>query len=243
MTTLIRLELLRVLRNRRYVFFSLLYPAVLYLLMAGSAGGKDLAPGMPAATYFMVSMATFGSVGAALNGAMRIALERKEGWVRQLRLTALPGHGYVLAKLAAATSLSLPSILLVMLLGGLGEHVRMDAWQWPALVAALWIGSFVFAALGIALGYAAGPDVVQPVVMITYIGLSLLGGTWFSLDHSPTWIRDLGEVTPTGLYNQLGRIGQTGTAPGTGTLLGLAVYFLLFAGLAAWLYQRDTKQA
>jgi ABC-2 type transport system permease protein len=243
MTTLIRLEIVRVLRNRRYVFFSLLYPTVLYLLMAGSYGGRDLYPGMPAAKYFMVSMATFGAVGAVLNGAMRIATERKEGWVRQLRLTALPGHGYVLAKVAAATTVSLPSILLVMVIGGLGEGVRMAAWQWPALLAALWVGSFVFAALGVALGYAAGPDVVQPVVMISYIGLSFLGGTWFSLDSSPSWLRELGHATPTGLYNQLGRIGQTGTAPGTATVAGLAAYFLVFAALAAWLYRRDTKQA
>ena len=37
--------------------------------------------------------------------------------MRQLRLTALPGRGYVAAKIASAATVSLPSILIVLLLG------------------------------------------------------------------------------------------------------------------------------
>ncbi|MGA5700836.1 ABC transporter permease [Peterkaempfera bronchialis] len=243
MTTLIRLEITRVLRNRKFLFFSLLYPSVIYLLISSSYGGKEITPGMPAAKYFMISMATFGAVGAVLSGAQRIATERKNGWVRQLRLSALPGHGYVIAKVASAATVSLPAILLVLLIGGLGKGVRLAAWQWPALLLVLWVGSFVFAALGVALGYAAGPEVVQPVVMITYMGLSFLGGSWFSLADAPVWLQDISKASPTWLYNQLGRIAQTGDLPGAGALTGLAAYFVVFAALAGWLYQRDTRQA
>ena len=57
----------------------------------------------------MVAMASFGALTAVLMGnSERIAKERERGWVRQLRLTALPGRGYVIAKIAAAATVSLP---------------------------------------------------------------------------------------------------------------------------------------
>ena len=96
MSGLIRLEVLRVLRNRKSVFFSVIYPGVLFLLIAGSAdSGTTLGDtGLTLPAYMMVSMASFGALTAVLMGnSERIAKERENGWVRQLRLTPLPGRG------------------------------------------------------------------------------------------------------------------------------------------------------
>ncbi|MFD0529772.1 hypothetical protein ACFQ1I_27855 [Kitasatospora arboriphila] len=109
MTTLIRLEILRTLRNKRYLMFTVLYPALLYVFFISAYSGGDVAGGVPAKSYFMVSMATFGAVGAVLTGsAQRISLERRSGWVRQLRLTALPGRAYTVGKIAACAVTTLP---------------------------------------------------------------------------------------------------------------------------------------
>ena len=57
--------------------------------------------------YYLVAMASFGALTAVLMGnSERIAKEREKGWVRQLRLTALPGHGYVIAKIASAATVT-----------------------------------------------------------------------------------------------------------------------------------------
>ena len=137
MRTLARLEILRVLRNRRFMFFSVLYPVLLFMIL--TAGQK--AAMVP---YYMVAMCAFGAMTAVLMGnSERIARERDKGWVRQLRLTALPGRGYVLAKIAAAATVSLPSIVLVLLAGGAVKGVRMAAWQWAGVLLTSWAGSFV----------------------------------------------------------------------------------------------------
>ncbi|MFZ3568366.1 ABC transporter permease [Streptomyces sp. BH097] len=246
MNSLIKLELTRALRNRKFLFFSVIYPSVLFLLIAGKADTSTVVDGtglnLPA--YLMVSMASFGALTAVLMGnSERIAKERENGWVRQLRLTTLPGRGYVLAKTASAAVVSLPSIVIVFVVAAAFKDVRFDAWQWLALTGSIWAGSLVFAALGVAIGYLASGDAVRPITMITYFGLSILGGLWMPTTSFPQWLRDIAEWLPTHAYAALGQAIELGGAPEAKDVALLVAYFLLFAGGAAWLYRKDTLKA
>jgi ABC-2 type transport system permease protein len=178
-----------------------------------------------------------------MGNSERIAKEREGGWVRQLRLTTLPGRGYVLAKTASAAVVSLPSIVIVFVVAAAVKDVRLDAWQWLALTGAIWAGSLVFAALGVALGYLAGGDAVRPITMITYFGLSMLGGLWMPTTTFPDWLQDIAEWLPTHAYAALGRAIEQSRAPHVQDLVVLVVSFALFAGGAAWLYRKDTLKA
>ncbi|CAM5589426.1 ABC transporter permease [Streptomyces coeruleorubidus] len=246
MNSLIRLELTRALRNRKFLFFSVIYPSVLFLIIAGNADSTTKVPGtgLTLPTYMMVSMASFGALTAALMGnSERIAKEREGGWVRQLRLTTLPGRGYVLAKTASAAVVSLPSIVIVFVVAAAVKDVRLDAWQWLALTGAIWAGSLVFAALGVALGYLASGDAVRPITMITYFGLSMLGGLWMPTTTFPDWLQDIAKWLPTHAYAALGQAIEQSRAPHVQDLVVLVVSFALFAGGAAWLYRKDTLKA
>lgn len=244
MRTLVKLEILRSVRNRKFMFFSMIYPSVLYLLIAGGSGNARL-PGMriDPALYYMVTMAAFGAMTAVLLGnSERIAKEREQGWVRQLRLTPLPGRGYVIAKIAAAATVSLPSILLVLVVGALGKHVRLDAWQWGAIAACTWAGSFVFAALGVMIGYLVSGDSVRPVTMIIYFALALLGGLWMPMTFLPDWASDAARWLPTHAYAALGQAVEVGDAPPLQDAGILAAYLVLFVAAAAWLYRKDARR-
>jgi ABC-2 type transport system permease protein len=244
--SLIRLELTRALRNRKFLFFSVIYPSVLFLLIAGSADAttKVDGTGLTLPTYMMVSMASFGALTAVLMGnSERIAKERESGWVRQLRLTTLPGRGYVLAKTASAAVVSLPSIVVVFAVAAAVKGVRLDAWQWLALTGSIWAGSLVFAALGVAIGYLASGDAVRPITMITYFGLSILGGLWMPTTTFPAWLQDIAKWVPTHAYAALGQAIEQSQAPHAKDIAILAVFFALFTGGAAWLYRKDTLKA
>ncbi|MEU9051144.1 ABC transporter permease [Streptomyces sp. NPDC048384] len=246
MKALIRLELTRALRNRKFLFFSVLYPSMLFLLIAGSADSttKVDGTGLTLPTYMMVSMASFGALTAVLMGnSERIAKERESGWVRQLRLTTLPGRGYVLAKTASAAVVSLPSIVVIFAVAAVVKDVRLDAWQWLALTGAIWAGSLVFAALGVAIGYSATGDAVRPITMIIYFGLSLLGGLWMPTTTFPQWLQDIAAWVPTHAYAALGQAIEQSQAPHAKDLVVLVVSFALFTGGAAWLYRKDTLKA
>ena len=246
MNSLIKLELTRALRNRKFLFFSVMYPSLLFLIIAGNADStsKVDGTGLTLPTYMMVSMASFGALTAVLMGnSERIAKEREGGWVRQLRLTTLPGRGYVLAKTASAAVVSLPSIVVVFVVAAVVKDVRLDAWQWLALPGAIWAGSLVFAALGVAIGYLATGDAVRPITMIIYFGRSMLGGLWMPTTTFPQWLQDIAKWLPTHAYAALGQAIEQSRAPHAQDIAILVVSFALFAGGAAWLYRKDTLKA
>ncbi|MFI1969207.1 ABC transporter [Streptomyces cinnamoneus] len=247
MNTLIKLEITRTLRNKKFMFFSVIYPAALYLMIAGGASTSEVVEGtgLTLPLLMMVSMASFGAITAVLVGnSERIAKEREKGWVRQLRLTSLPGRGYVTAKVASAAVVSLPSILVVFVVAATVKDVRFDGvWQWFALTGVIWAGSIVFAALGVAVGYLATGDAVRPITFIIYFGLSMLGGLWMPTAVFPKWLQNIAEWVPTHAYAALGQAIEVGDAPHLKDVAILFVYLLLFSGAAAWLYRKDTHKA
>jgi ABC-2 type transport system permease protein len=243
--TLIRLEIARTLRNKRYMFFSVIYPPLLFLLLTSSAKKTSKFDGtsINVNMYYMVAMCALGAMTAVLMGnAERIAREREKGWVRQLRLTALPGRGYVTAKIASAATISLPAIVLVLLVGGVVKGVRMDAWQWLGVLGCAWAGSLVFAALGVAIGYLATADVARPVSMMAYFLLAALGGLWVPITSFPKWLQHAATWLPARPYASIGQSVEFGDAPHLKDVAVLAVYLVVFAGCAAWMYRKDTAK-
>jgi ABC-2 type transport system permease protein len=198
---LARAEVMRLRRNKRYTIFTIILPVALYLAIGGSVKGAH-AYGIDYAAYYMIAMASIGAFSGALTGnAQRIAQERKDGWVRQLRLTPLPANAYVVGKIVAAMAITVPSVVIVLLLGRFYGGVHLETWKWFAIFGAIWIGSLTFTALAVAIGYRFLPDTVQPIAMVIYLIMSVLGGLWFALNGV---MKDVGQYLPT---YQITRIG------------------------------------
>src|SRR5215469_2197550 len=220
-------EIKRLRRNRRYIIFTVGLPVMLYLIL-----GKTTATeyGVSFKAFYMVAMATFGALsGAFNNNTIRISQERKDGWIRQLRLTPLPANGYVVAKLIASMVTSVPAIALVFILGNAYGGVDMPIWKWIVLAIAIWFGTFIFAALAVAIGYRADPDSVQPIALVVFFFFSIFGGLWFPLSGG---LEDFAKFTPT---FQVLRITTDVLSEGSvaiGYVIGVVVWFLVFLGLA-----------
>ena len=175
---LTRAEIHRLRRNRRYLIFTVGLPVVLYLIFAKAA--NTTVYGVNFSAYYMVAMATFGAFAGTLNGnSIRISEERKVGWIRQLRLTPLPASAYVIAKILTSMVTTVPSIIIVMLLGRFEGGVHLPLWQWFVIAVVIWLGSTIFAALAVAVGYRYPPDQAQPITLSLYLVFSILGGIWF----------------------------------------------------------------
>ncbi len=134
----LRLEVRRTLRNRRYLVFTIVFPVLLYVLYTAvlpQAGGSGSVDGLTWPVYFLVSMAAYGAIGAAMSQAAPIAMERRQGWARQLRVTPLPGPAYVAAKVVSALALTVPALILVSAAGRFVNHVDLPLATWAILVA------------------------------------------------------------------------------------------------------------
>jgi ABC-2 type transport system permease protein len=221
-------EFRRLMRNRRYLIFTVAFPVVLYLLIGRSvkATAYDVAFG----AYYMISMATFGAFSGALNGnAQRISQEKKEGWIRQLRLTPLPANAYVVSKVLVACATTLPAIVIVLLLGRFYGNVHLPGWEWPVIAITVWFGSTIFAALAVAVGYRFPPDQVQPVTLIVYFFFAILGGLWFPLSG---FLGKVGQLTPTYEAVKIGTDVISGGSAPVGLAIGLVVWLGIFVALA-----------
>jgi len=223
-------ELRRLVRNKRYFIFTVGFPVVLYLLLGKSITG--MAYGISFAAYYMVTMATFGAFSSALTGnAQRISQEKKDGWIRQLRLTPLPANAYVISKVLVSMATTVPSIVIVLLLGHFYGHVHLPLWQWFAIAVTVWFGATIFAALAVAIGYRYAPDQVQPIGILLYFVFAILGGLWFPLTG---FLGDIGKLTPTYDAVKIGSDVISDANVPFGLAIGMLVWLGIFTGLATW---------
>jgi ABC-2 type transport system permease protein len=93
----LRYEVLRNFRNWRFLFLTLAFPLVLYVLI-GSVNRHATFEHVAFPVYFMTAMATMGTMAAVISGCAVIAAERATGWTRQMRITPLPARTYFRAK-------------------------------------------------------------------------------------------------------------------------------------------------
>jgi len=235
---LTRLEILRAVRNRRVMFFTILYPTAIFLATSsGSGAATSFVPGTHVTyrTYFLIAFASFGALGAALTtNSQKIATERKEGWIRQLRLTALPSNGYVLSKITSAMLMVIPAVVVVFAVGG-SMGVHMTAAKWLTAFLVLWIGALAFTALGIAIGYGVPQDSVQIVNVLVYVGGSFLGGQFFPTSGV---LGDIGKALPTYWVRQLATDVATGTHLPLNGIVILLAWAVGAGALAVAMYRR-----
>jgi ABC-2 type transport system permease protein len=242
MRTYFLTELRRIVRSRKVLALTAAYPAVLYLVIGPTFDDGSSQGGISVRSYVMVSMALFGATGSALAVSGVISAEREGGWTRQLRLTPLPGWAYVTGKIATALVSAAVSIALVFAVaaltggGGTVSHTLLAA-------VVLLIGMAPFAALGVFFGYLAVGQANRPLVMFSWMGLSILGGLWFPLDNMPQVVRSISEVTPTYQLADLSRRALAGDVPTMNGLAVLAAWTVLASALAAWRYRADTVSA
>jgi ABC-2 type transport system permease protein len=221
-------EINRLRRNRRYLIFTVGLPVILYLIIGKQVPEK--AYGVAFAAYYMVAMATFGAFAGALNGnSIRISEERKVGWIRQLRLTPLPANAYVLAKILTSMATTIPSIVIVLLLGRFYGDVHLPIGSWIVIAVIIWLGSTIFAALAVAIGYRFPPDQVQPITFVVYFTFTILGGVWFTLSGT---LQDIGRFTPTYQAVKISTDVVGSQSVPAYLYIGLMVWLAIFAVLA-----------
>jgi ABC-2 type transport system permease protein len=236
----VRYELLRTLRNRRFFFLSLVFPLVLYYLIAGSTHNvHDLdKSGLSAPLYFMVGLAAFGTMSAMLSSGARIAGERAVGWNRQLRISPLSPRVYFRTKVLTAYMMALIS-LLALYAAGATLGVSLSAGDWLKMTGLILIGLIPFAALGIAIGHVLTPDSIGPAMGGGISILAFLGGVWFPLGNSG-FLHDIAQYLPSYWLVQASHVGIGGSSWSAMGWIVMAVWTIVLARVAAYAYRRDT---
>jgi ABC-2 type transport system permease protein len=238
------LEMVRQLRNARSLVFTFAVPVAMLLIFGGTYGSQyDTTAHLQWIIVTTVQMGGYGAMMAALAQAFTIVNERSVGWNRQLRITPLSGTGYMITKVSSALAVGLLSIIVVFVISITVLHAHLSVQGWLMAGLGLWIGIIPFALIAILIGQFAKPSFAQPLFMVTFLGLAILGGLWVPLDILPHWVSNVAQVAPSFWLNKLGQMGA-GLTGNIGTpAIVLGAWTLVLAALITWRYRRDSARA
>lgn len=232
-TTMLRLEVLRIVRDPVTLFFTVGLPVFFYLIFGASQsyGSQSVGNGN-VAMAIMVAMAAYGAVSATVSIGGRSALERSQGWGRQLGLTPLRDGSYVAVKTGLALVFAAVPVAMVFLAGALtGAEGTARAWVLSGL--ALLVGATVFSLWGLSFGLAVPSEAALSAAGGSVVILGFLGNIFFPLSGT---LLEIAKWTPLYGYASLARYPITDgmVLSGSGALVSEPLWQPL-ANVAAWL--------
>ena len=242
--TFLKLEIRRLLRNRRTLVFTLIMPPLFFLLFGGlsDAYRHDTVGRGNVSAYLMISFAVYGSMLANTAAGASVAVERAQGWSRQLRLTPLNPLAYMITKVATAMVLGAISVAIVYAVGAVSGAIVLPVWAWVVSGLVAWLCAIVFAAFGLFIGYLVPSENVMQLLGPALALLALMGGIFVPLDQLSNTLQDLAKFTPAYGVGALARAALTEDGANVGAVVNVVVWTALFAAGAIWRFRRDTAR-
>lgn len=246
--TYLGIELRRKLRNRRTLIFTLIFPVMMFLIVGyplreTPLTATPLADGGPSVgAYIMVSMAMYGAMMSATQTGASVAVERAQGWSRQLRLTPLNPFVNVLIKMIAGMLLGLVAVAATFVAGAL-SGIDLSAAQWIVTGVAGWLlAGAVFTTLGLMVGYMVPGENAAQITSLVIVMLAFIGGLFYPISSMPDFVQTIAKFTPVYGISQIARSPLTGDAFDIWALVNAVVWFLIFLGGTVFFFRRDTQR-
>jgi ABC-2 type transport system permease protein len=237
-----RFEFLKLARLPIYAISTIMFPVMFYVLFGLMLNrGQELSR-VPVAAYLLASYGTFGVMGASLFGfGVGLAGERGLGWLQVKQASPMPPFAYFFAKTVVCMTFSLIIVLILVTLGFLFGGVHLSPLHVVQLAATLVAGSITFCAMGMAIGYFAGPSSAPAIVNLIYLPLSFASGLWIPIQALPSFFQKIAPFLPPFHLGQLAlsTIGAETRGSNLGHWEALAAFALICLGIARLGYQRD----
>jgi ABC-2 type transport system permease protein len=239
-----RFELLKLSRNRSYLFSMIGFPVIFYLLF-GVTNKNAVFHGHTIARYLLAGYSCFGAMGSALFGiGAGLAFERGHGWLEMKRASPMPAAAYLLAKLCVSITFGVGITLLLMTLGTALAGVEISALEGLKLLAVIAGGVVPFASLGLVIGLLMPSNAAPGVINLVYLPLAFCGGLCMPIETLPHWLQVTAHGLPSFWFSRLAlrTLGYSNSS----ALLGwglLGAYTVVFLVAAAFIFRRQEAQA
>jgi len=238
-------EFLKYLRLRMYTVSVLTFPIMFYVLFGLVLNMNQFIAGVRVPVYLIPSYGTFGVIAASLFAtAAGLAADRGLGWLEVKRASPMPPFAYFTAKVFTAIVFSAVIVLALFALAIAFGGVRMLPTKFAALFVTLVAGSIPFSAMGLALGYFAGPNSAPPAINLIYLPMSFCSGLWVPFIFLPKVVQKIALVLPPYHLSQLalGVVGSGTHEPALRHWEVLGAFTMICLGVARIGFQRDQEK-
>jgi ABC-2 type transport system permease protein len=240
---IVRLEIRRLLRNRRTMILALILPVLFFWSIGlNNSYVHETAGHGNVSAVEMISIALYGAVAATATCGAMVSIERAAGWSRQLRVTPLSPAAYVVIKMLTSLVLAAGAVCAVYLLGAVTNKVSMPVGLWVISGLCVWIGSLLFAAFGLFVGYLLPSENVTQVIALVLTLCAFAGGLFIPLSQFSPDLMTFARFTPLYGLSQLVHYPLAGGTLEWSWILNLAVWLAIFVTGAVWSLRRDTAR-
>lgn len=241
----IQYEFLKNLRLRMYTASVLSFPIMFYVLFGLVLNSNEAIGATRVPTYLIATYGTFGVMGASLFGtAAGLASDRGLGWLQVKRASPMPPFAYFTAKVVTSMIFSTIIVTVLFALAIAFGGVRMPISSFAGLLGTLVAGSLPFSAMGLAVGYFAGPNSAPPTINLIYLPMSFCSGLWVPFMFLPKVVRQIALVLPPYHLSQLALslVGAGTHESATAHWEVLLAFTMICLGIARIGFQRDQEK-
>lgn len=180
------------LRNRVFLFFSLVMPLAFLFLFAGIFGKGD--PQM--VSYLLGPVLALTVMGSFWGLSAALVMFREQGILRRFRVAPVTPADMLASSLIANYILTLPTVMIELALARWMFHVK-DFGNWWSLFALITVGTVSFASLGLVVASVTNTmQETQVICQIVWFVLLFFSGATFPLPILPQAIQHLADFLP-----------------------------------------------
>lgn len=231
--TLTKVRMRLALRNRAFIFFSLIFPLIFLFLLVALLARRNVT----AVPYALASVLALTVMGSFWGLSIQLVTFREQGILRRFRVAPVSAGAMLASSIASNYILTLPTVAIEFALARRIFHMS----QWGNLGGVFFLvtlGIITFAALGLIIASVTNStQETQVINQILWSAFLFLSGATIPLPMLPVWIQHFALFLPaTYLVTGLERVmvGRVGVLQISAELVALA----LSAAMAFFLSQQ-----
>jgi len=194
--------------------------------------------------YLMASFGAFAVSSAMVsNFGIGVAVARGQKIDLLQRATPLPPAVAIAANVVNAVFFAFFSLLALFVFASIAGGVTLDIGTWLNLIFRLLAGAAPLIGLGMAIGYAAGPNSAVAVANLIYLPMSFASGLFIPVAQLPSFIQKVAPYLPTYHYGQIAwnAVGAPSESMET-AVIWLSVWTVVLFGLALRFFRLDQNR-
>lgn len=187
-------------RNPASVFFTVMFPVIVFLILAVVFNGEtvNVRGGVAATTYYVPAIMSLSIISATMQTlAMTLVIAREDGRLKRGRGTPMPPWVFIAGRVGNSIVVALMMLVLLAAIGGVLYGVSIPWERLPEILLTLVVGAASFCCLGIALTAAIpSQDAAAAIVNALLLPLYFLSGVFIPEDQLPNGVISFADVFP-----------------------------------------------